>query len=98
MDEKYIISCENKKPYDDPVYHPNHYRSSSGLEVIQVIRDFTEDLIGFEAVCTANVIKYICRWSKKNGLQDLEKARRYLDWLITVVSEREKTEKENKDE
>lgn len=29
-----------------------------------------------------NVIKYICRWRKKDGLQDLKKAKRYIDLLI----------------
>ena len=31
---------------------------------------------------TGNVIKYVCRWKGKNGLEDLEKARRYIDFLI----------------
>jgi len=30
----------------------------------------------------ANVIKYICRHKYKNGLQDLEKAKHYIDLLI----------------
>jgi hypothetical protein len=30
-----------------------------------------------------NVIKYVCRWRRKDGLRDLYKARQYLDWLIT---------------
>lgn len=30
----------------------------------------------------ANVIKYICRHKSKNGLQDLEKAKHYIDLLI----------------
>ena len=29
-----------------------------------------------------NVIKYVSRWRSKNGLQDLEKARHYIDMLI----------------
>lgn len=70
---------------DDPVNHPNHYQTKSGLETIQVIEAFTDRLEGIEAVCTANVIKYICRWKKKNGLQDLKKARWYLGYLIAYV-------------
>lgn len=77
---------------NDMVHRPNHYQSSSGLEVKDVIKAFTEHLEGFEAVCTANVIKYICRWKKKDGLQDLMKAREYIDFLINEV---EKEEKEN---
>lgn len=66
----------------DNVNHPNHYKSKSGLEVIEVIRAFTEDLEGLEGYYTGNVLKYMCRWKKKNGLEDLKKARVYLDWLI----------------
>lgn len=74
---------------NDMVHHPNHYQSSSGLEVKEVIKAFTEHLSGFEAVCTANVIKYICRWKKKDGVQDLYKAKEYIEFLIDHV------EKEN---
>jgi hypothetical protein len=35
-----------------------------------------------------NVIKYVTRFRKKNGLQDLEKARHYLDKLIEVEHDR----------
>lgn len=30
------------------------------------------------------VIKYLCRWRSKNGLEDLKKARHYLDLLIEM--------------
>ena len=66
----------------DMVDHPPHYKTKTGLETIEVIEAFTEDLTGIEAVDTANVLKYICRWKKKNGLQDLEKAQWYLNNLI----------------
>lgn len=70
---------------EDLVNHPAHYISETGLETIEVIEAFTFDLKGLEAVCTANVIKYICRWKHKNGLQDLEKAQWYLNKLINYV-------------
>lgn len=79
---------------DIMVNHPTHYKTKSGLETITVIKAFTEDLKGVEAVDTANVIKYICRWKKKNGLQDLEKAQWYLNDLIEHV----KSIKENNSE
>ena len=31
-----------------------------------------------------NVIKYICRWRNKNGIQDLEKAKHYIEMLIEL--------------
>lgn len=74
---------------DAMVSHPNHYQSSNGLEVIDVIEAFTEDLNGIEAVDTANVLKYICRWKHKNGKQDLEKAMWYLQHLIEHIEKEE---------
>lgn len=71
----------------DMINHPPHYISKNGLETIDVIEAFTADLKGIEAVCTANVIKYICRWNYKNGLQDLKKAQWYLNKLIDYISE-----------
>lgn len=82
----------------DMVNHPDHYKtSSSGLETIDVIKAFTENCVGIEAVCTANVIKYVCRWKKKNGLEDLKKAEWYLNYLIRNMELKESNkEKENK--
>jgi hypothetical protein len=34
--------------------------------------------------CEANIIKYTCRWKDKNGLEDLKKARHYIDLLIEL--------------
>lgn len=79
----------NYESNDQMVSHPSHYQTKSGLETIQVIEAFTEGLEGIEAVDTANVIKYICRWKKKNGLQDLKKAMWYLTNLINHVEEKE---------
>lgn len=76
----------------DMVNHPDHYISETGLETIDVIEAFTFDLKGIEATDTGNIIKYISRWKKKNGLQDLKKAQWYLNHLIDHV---EKLEKEN---
>ena len=66
------------------VDHPNHYQSESGLEVIDVIKAFTSELSGEEAFCIGNAIKYVCRYSKKNGVEDLEKAKWYIDRAISV--------------
>ena len=74
------------------VNHPDHYMSETGLETIDVIEAFTFDLKGLEAWYTGNVLKYICRWKKKNGLQDLRKAQWYLDHLVEHV---ERLNKEN---
>lgn len=86
-----ISNTELKK--SNPVNHPAHYQSKSGLETIDVIEAFCDYLNGIEAVCTANIIKYICRWKKKNGIEDLRKAAWYLNRLISHVENDDKTGK-----
>ena len=67
---------------NDVVNAPSHYISGKGIETIDVIEAFTADLTGMEAVCTANALKYLCRWKRKNGKEDLRKARWYIDHLL----------------
>lgn len=71
----------------DMVNHPKHYKAENGMEVIDVIEAFTANLEGYEATHTGNVIKYICRWKEKNGLEDLKKAQWYLNRLIKNIEE-----------
>ena len=89
---------KNYESTDKMVSHPDHYQSKTGLEVIEVIEAFTSDLTGIEAVDTANVIKYICRWKKKNGLQDLNKAMWYLQNLINHVEEEDDSATDEEDD
>lgn len=69
---------------EDKVNHPDYYIKGN-FETIDIIEAYTADLTGIEAVCTSNVIKYICRWKNKNGLTDLKKAQWYLQKLISIV-------------
>lgn len=73
----------------DMVNHPDHYKSANGLETIDVIEAFTSNLTGIEATDTGNILKYMCRWKQKNGLEDLKKAQWYLNHLISKVEVRE---------
>ena len=75
---------------DKMVSHPDHYQSETGLEVIEALEAFTFDLKGIEAVDTGNIIKYACRWKKKNGIQDLEKIMWYTQHLIDHLKNLEK--------
>lgn len=88
------IRAEKKKKtvYEskDPAVNPGHYKSKNGLEVIDCIEAFTEDLTGVEAVCVGNVLKYICRYKKKNGITDCRKAAWYLAKLIQHLEEQER--------
>ena len=64
----------------DNVNHPKHY-CKGGLECIQVIKAqlTPEQNIGY---LYGNVLKYMWRWPEKNGIEDLRKAKHYLEWLI----------------
>lgn len=88
--EEPVETFEGFSDESSMVEHPDHYQSETGLEVWDVIEAFTFDLKGVEAFDTGNIIKYICRWNKKNGLQDLEKAMCYLEHLINHVKNMEK--------
>ena len=55
--------------------HPKHYTHGS-IECIDVIEDWQ---FGYHE---GNALKYLCRWKHKNGVEDLKKARWYLDRLI----------------
>lgn len=69
---------EDAKP--DPVNRPAHY-TSGGIECI----DAMQAAFGAEVVkgfCLCNVFKYLWRHRNKNGVEDLKKARWYLNRLI----------------
>lgn len=53
----------------------NHYKSFK----IQPIEFITINDLGY---IVGNVIKYVCRYKLKNGVEDLRKARHYIDLLI----------------
>ncbi|MFX3633738.1 MAG: DUF3310 domain-containing protein [Candidatus Pristimantibacillus sp.] len=65
----------------DNVNHPSHYTAGK-VECIDALEAATEGLIGIEAACTANAIKYLWRWKRKNGVEDLRKAIWYINRLI----------------
>lgn len=71
---------ELDKMLNDPVNHPSHY--SGKVECIDCIETAVANLKGVNAFLAGNAIKYLYRFSRKNGKQDLEKCRWYLERLI----------------
>jgi hypothetical protein len=57
----------------DNVHNPKHYQGRNGLEAIDVHRNFMNDeqLTGYHL---GNLIKYVLRYRRKNGIEDLEKS------------------------
>jgi len=58
----------------EKIHHPEHY--NQGIEMWDYA--YSHNLNFFEG----NIIKYVTRWRHKNGLEDLLKAKQYLDKLI----------------
>lgn len=72
----------------DPVKKPEHYQGKYGLEAMDVIRNFMWNLTGIAAGAWWLTMKYLLRFQKKNGLEDLKKAREMLDLLIEEMEKK----------
>lgn len=71
------------EPQSDLIDKQDHY-TSNGIEPIELMRsNFTKE--EYEGFLQGNVLKYMLRYKKKNGLEDLKKAKTYLTWLIESV-------------
>lgn len=62
------------KNMDNPV-EPNHYMKYKIIPLDFILANNIPFVEG-------NVIKYVCRWKDKNGVEDLKKAISYLEKLI----------------
>lgn len=67
----------------DVINHPDHYTQGK-VECLDAIEAATTGLEGIEAVLTGQIMKYIWRWKRKNGVEDLQKAQFYLNKLIAI--------------
>ena len=75
-------------PKSDNVKHPNHYNQDGEIECIDAIRA-TLGSDGFMDYCKGNCMKYLWRYKYKSGIEDLEKAKVYLEWMIETLRESE---------
>lgn len=95
---KFTIGAEAPLPFEDSAYDSHaawerlsptdtqvggdHYAKNK----IQPIDFILANNLGW---CEANAVKYLTRWKNKNGLEDLRKAKHYIELLI------ERVEKQN---
>ena len=70
---------------DNNVTSPSHY-TNGNIETIDYLKD-TLSKEQYEGFCRGNVLKYLSRYPHKNGVEDLNKAKTYLEWLIESVKE-----------
>lgn len=69
--------------------NPDHYKVG-GIETIDYMQAKLSPE-GFRGYLAGNVIKYISRYEHKNGLEDLRKAKWYLERLIETKLEGERS-------
>lgn len=81
-DTRYMVIT----PYKGNVDHPSHY-TQGGIECIEAIKaSMTRE--AYKGYLKGNTLKYLWRFEKKNNpLEDLQKARVYLNWLIEAVED-----------
>jgi hypothetical protein len=73
---------EFKQPPSDPI-NPDHYKNA--IETIDAIEaSMTPE--AYRGYLKGNVIKYVTRYEKKNGLEDLKKGDWYLSKLINTFA------------
>ena len=71
---------------NDNVNHPAHY-TAGGIECIDCIESMIAPIKNpTYAFLTGQSLKYLARYTMKNGVEDLKKARWYLDRLIGKVA------------
>ena len=86
----------NIKPKEEPnsegtqKKYPSHYYIN-GKNTIEIIKDIVNKNAKTiqEGIDLFNVLKYLIRYRNKNKVDDLQKARNHLDWLIKEVEEQE---------
>lgn len=68
----------------DPVGAPDHYNKGA-IEAIEAIKASMHPQ-EYKGYLKGNCLKYLWRYEYKNGVEDLRKARVYLEWLIKEIA------------
>src|SRR5699024_8993026 len=75
----YVLAEDEEEQHTtDPVNHPDHYNYGE-IEIIDFIEQVTEHYNSDVAYHIGNAIKYLARSPHKNGKEDIEKARWYIE-------------------
>lgn len=86
LPEQATSSDNERAVVHDSVNHPAHY-TAGGIECIDCIESMIAPIKNpTYAFLTGQSLKYLARYTMKNGVEDLKKARWYLDRLIGKVA------------
>ncbi|CAK1244908.1 hypothetical protein R55214_HHFBAMCI_01356 [Fructobacillus evanidus] len=84
----YPMFKKEPKFEDEKIENPERYTGKSGMQVFNVINEFGLDFY------EGNALKYLIRYKDKNGVEDLEKAKVYIDEIIKNYEKKEKLNNE----
>lgn len=83
IDDPPTLGASTAPAEADPVANPAHYTRYAIEPITFIMRNKLPFAVG-------NVVKYVLRYDAKNGIEDLKKARRYIDLLIEQLNSESK--------
>ena len=89
IETKNAKSLDGLKQQGNVVEHPDHYAGDGKIECMDAMRSMRSGdqyaLPPIAAHWWAEAFKYIWRWRRKNGVQDLQKCKQCIDYLIDEI-------------
>lgn len=89
IETKNAKSLDGLKQQGNAVDHPDHYAGDGNIECMDAMRSMMSGdqyaLPPIAAYWWAETFKYIWRWRRKNGVQDLQKCKQCIDYLIDEI-------------
>jgi hypothetical protein len=89
VERNYNVLFGNKPDEPDNVNHPSHYETGK-IECIDAMLE-TQGVEAVKNFCICNAFKYIWRHNNKNQLEDVKKAKWYIDKFIELTESEEKS-------
>lgn len=84
VDSKYIVEYELEDEQNEQNELEERYTTGSGKQLYDVLEDDLLEPDEARGFYKGNIYKYVKRYPKKNGIEDLEKARDYIELLIKL--------------
>lgn len=82
---RYICQIvEEIEVYQKDNINPDHYKHGT-IETIDYLVAISKDMHPQHVFCISNAIKYLSRFHKKNGIEDVKKAQWYVNKLIEIM-------------
>lgn len=74
-------------------YHPHGIMTREPIDIMKTM--MTPD--AYRGYLVGNIVKYVSRYDRKNGVEDLEKAKKYIDFLEADIQGYSPMYAQNKD-